>query len=154
MSKLVISQPQPVMESRESQEWTSEVCDCFKDLPQCCFAFWCFPCFACVTSKKFGEHLCLPLLEFCFGSLIPPITLATRVSMRHRYGIKVSRFLTGGFTLQPHVLHDLNPVCGLQGTICRDCVYSTFCTPCVWCQMAREMKSREITVVMTNAKHT
>uniref|UniRef100_A0A3P9JDQ0 Plac8 onzin related protein 2 n=1 Tax=Oryzias latipes TaxID=8090 RepID=A0A3P9JDQ0_ORYLA len=128
MSKLVISQPQPVMESRESQEWTSEVCDCFKDLPQCCFAFWCFPCFACVTSKKFGEHLCLPLLEFCFGSLIPPITLATRVSMRHRYGIK--------------------------GTICRDCVYSTFCTPCVWCQMAREMKSREITVVMTNAKHT
>ncbi|XP_024121952.2 cornifelin homolog B [Oryzias melastigma] len=128
MSKLVISQPQPVMESRESQEWSSGVCDCFQDVPQCCFAFWCFPCFACINSRKFGEALCLPLLEMFFGGSIPPITLATRVSMRHRYGIK--------------------------GTICVDCVYSTFCTPCVWCQMAREMKRREISVVMINAKTT
>lgn len=52
-----------------------------------CFAFWCFPCFACVTTKRYGQCLCLPLLD-CFG-FIPPISLSMRVSMRHRYGIKV-----------------------------------------------------------------
>lgn len=51
-----------------------------------CFAFWCCPCFACVTSKKYGQCLCLPLLDI---GCIPPITLAMRVSMRERYGIKV-----------------------------------------------------------------
>lgn len=51
-----------------------------------CFAFWCLPCFACMTSKKYGQCLCLPLLDI---GIIPPITLAMRVSMRERYGIKV-----------------------------------------------------------------
>lgn len=52
-----------------------------------CFAFWCFPCFACKTARDAGECLCLPLLD-SFG-LIPPITTALRVSIRQRYGIEV-----------------------------------------------------------------
>lgn len=60
---------------------------CFLLLIPGCFAFWCFPCFACVTAKKYGECLCLPLLDY-FG-FIPAISLSMRVSMRQRYGIRV-----------------------------------------------------------------
>uniref|UniRef100_A0A673I9B8 Plac8 onzin related protein 5 n=1 Tax=Sinocyclocheilus rhinocerous TaxID=307959 RepID=A0A673I9B8_9TELE len=91
-----------------------------------CFSFWCFPCFACATARKHGECLCLPLLDG-FGC-IPPITMAMRVSVRNRYGI--------------------------QGTICNDCLYSTFCGVCAWCQMSREMNVREqnVNLVHNQAK--
>nr|XP_020481239.1 cornifelin homolog B-like [Monopterus albus] len=125
-SKLVIRQPQPVMDSRESDEWGSGICDCCDDVPGCCFAFWCCPCFACITTKKYGQCLCLPLLDI-FGC-IPPITMSMRVSMRHRYGIK--------------------------GTMCKDCVYATFCVACTWCQMSREMKKRNLEIVLVGAKNT
>lgn len=52
-----------------------------------CFAYWCFPCFACSTAKKFGECLCLPMLDG-YG-MIPPVALAMRSTMRQRYGIEV-----------------------------------------------------------------
>ncbi|KAK2913580.1 hypothetical protein Q8A67_001979 [Cirrhinus molitorella] len=90
----------------------------------CCFAFWCFPCFACATARKHGECLCLPLLDG-FG-FIPPITTAMRVSVRNRYGI--------------------------QDTICNDCLYSTFCVVCSWCQMSREMKLREQNITLVHSR--
>ncbi|KAM9827374.1 cornifelin homolog A-like [Neosynchiropus ocellatus] len=105
-----------------AHEWSSGICDCFKDLPQCCFAFWCFPCFACKTAREAGECLCLPLLD-SFG-IIPPITLSVRVSVRQRYGI--------------------------EGTICKDCVCAFFCGPCSWCQIAREIKTRKNPVTFVN----
>ncbi len=52
-----------------------------------CFASWCFWCFTCIKAKKYGECLCLPLLDLC--GFVPPITMSIRVSMRQRYGIKV-----------------------------------------------------------------
>ncbi|KAM4545459.1 cornifelin homolog B [Odontesthes bonariensis] len=126
-TKMVVTQPQPVMEARDSDEWGSGICDCFEDIPQCCFAFWCCPCFACFTSRDYGEPLCLPLLEI-FSGLIPAITMSMRVSMRQRYGIR--------------------------GSMCMDCVYSTFCAGCTWCQMSREIKRRKIAIVMVSAKNT
>ncbi|KAM3601118.1 uncharacterized protein V6R79_007895 [Siganus canaliculatus] len=126
-SKMVVKQPEPMMVSRESQEWGSGICDCCDDVPECCFAFWCCPCFACVTSRKYGEPLCLPLLEI-FGGIAPPITMSMRVSMRQRYNI--------------------------NGSMCNDCVCATFCRPCTWCQMSREMKNRNIPIVLVSAKNT
>ncbi|XP_047462185.1 cornifelin homolog B [Mugil cephalus] len=126
-TKMVITQPQPVMVIRDSEEWGSGICDCLENVPECCFAYWCCPCFACKTSKDYGEPLCLPLLEI-FGGFVPPITMSMRVSMRHRYGIK--------------------------GTLAEDCLYSACCTSCVWCQMSREMKRRNIPIVLVNAKNT
>ncbi|KAJ8246852.1 hypothetical protein GJAV_G00256090 [Gymnothorax javanicus] len=125
-TKMVIQQPKPFVVATSSNQWSSGICDCGKDCPECCFAFWCFPCFACKTANDYGECLCLPMLD-SFG-IIPPITLAMRVSMRQRYGI--------------------------TGTICDDCVYSFFCGPCSWCQMSREMKTRlqPITLINTRAK--
>ncbi|XP_026228851.1 cornifelin homolog B-like [Anabas testudineus] len=125
-STMVIRQPQPVMEVQGSKEWGSEICDCCQDVPECCFAFWCFPCFACVTARNYGECLCLPLLE-AFSGCIPAVTMSMRASMRQRYSI--------------------------EGTMCKDCVCSTFCTPCVWCQMSREMKRRNIQIVLVGAKY-
>ncbi|KAM6984107.1 cornifelin homolog B-like [Tautogolabrus adspersus] len=126
-SKVVIKQPQPVMDNRDSDQWATGICDCCDNVPECCFAFWCCPCFACKTSKEYGQPLCLPLLEI-FGGIIGSITMSMRVSMRERYGIK--------------------------DTMCRDCLFSTFCTACSWCQMSREMKRRKIQVLLVSAKTT
>uniref|UniRef100_A0A3P9C1L7 Cornifelin homolog B-like n=1 Tax=Maylandia zebra TaxID=106582 RepID=A0A3P9C1L7_9CICH len=90
------------------------------------FAYFCLPCFACKTSRDYGENLCLPLADWVSG-MIPPATMSMRVSMRHRYGI--------------------------TGTMCNDCVLSTFCMSCVWCQMSREMKKRALPVVMVATKN-
>lgn len=49
---------------------------------------------------------------------------------------------------------DLMPLCCLQGTMCQDCLYSSFCVGCSWCQMSREMKKRNIQVLLIGAKNT
>uniref|UniRef100_A0A674N349 Plac8 onzin related protein 3 n=2 Tax=Takifugu rubripes TaxID=31033 RepID=A0A674N349_TAKRU len=116
----VKTQPRPFVTM--AHRWSSGICDCWSDLPQCCFAFWCFPCFACITAREAGECLCLPLLD-AFGA-IPPITTALRVSVRQQYGI--------------------------EGSICNDCVYACFCGPCSWCQISREMKKRKNPITIAN----
>lgn len=67
--------------------------------PSGCFAFWCFPCFACKTSSQFGESLCLPLVDILgpammaatgVGLCVPPVTLSMRVAIRYKYHIPVS----------------------------------------------------------------
>ncbi|XP_034033771.1 cornifelin homolog B-like isoform X2 [Thalassophryne amazonica] len=124
-SMMIITQPQPVLYAQTSNDWSSGICDCSDDMRECCFAFWCLPCFMCQVSKRYGECLCLPLLEIFCGGPIPAITMSMRVSMRQRYGI--------------------------EGNMCRDCVCSFFCFPCTWCQMSREMKKRGVQVVLTSA---
>ncbi|CAL8395668.1 unnamed protein product [Boreogadus saida] len=105
--------------------WSTELLDCCDDMNSCCYAFWCWPCFACTTTKKFGERRCLPLLDILTPAVaaavgiplcVPPAGLALRVAIRHRYGIK--------------------------GTLCKDIMASCFCGWCSWCQLAREMKLR------------
>ncbi|XP_062341575.1 cornifelin homolog B-like isoform X1 [Osmerus eperlanus] len=125
-SKMIIRQPEPVMESKESDQWGSKICDCCEDVPDCCFACWCCPCYACKHSKAYGQCLCLPLLDM-FG-FIPPVSMAMRVSMRHRYGIK--------------------------DTMCNDCLYATFCNCCSWCQISKEMRRRNIPIILVSAKNT
>ncbi|XP_060911795.1 cornifelin homolog B-like [Labrus mixtus] len=122
MSSSVRTQPRPLGAfSDDAAEWSSGICDCRNDTRECCFAFWCCPCFACITSKALGQCLCLPLLDVC-GVCTHPITMSMRVSVRHRYGIR--------------------------GSLCTDCVCSVFCQSCVWCQISREMKSRELPAVL------
>ncbi|XP_029957356.1 cornifelin-like [Salarias fasciatus] len=120
MSWTVSTQPQGESVPYEDAEWMSGICDCCQDKRQCCFAFWCCPCFACRTTKEFGQCLCLPLLDICGCNR--PITMSMRLSVRRRYGIR--------------------------GSLCRDCLFSTCCTACVWCQMSREMKMRELPTVL------
>ncbi|RXN21515.1 cornifelin-like protein [Labeo rohita] len=105
-------------------QWSSGVCDCCEDMGICCCGFWCTYCLMCKTSEDFGECLCLPLLEICFGGIIHPITLAMRSSMRERFHIK--------------------------GSIQNDCCVATCCPVCVWCQMARELKARRHNLVVIN----
>uniref|UniRef100_A0A672RFZ9 Plac8 onzin related protein 6 n=1 Tax=Sinocyclocheilus grahami TaxID=75366 RepID=A0A672RFZ9_SINGR len=71
-------------------QWSSGVCDCCEDMGICCCGFWCPYCLMCKTSEEFGECLCLPLLEICFGGILHPITLSMRSSMRERFHIKVN----------------------------------------------------------------
>ncbi|XP_026791731.1 cornifelin [Pangasianodon hypophthalmus] len=104
--------------------WSSGLCDCCEDMSICCFGFWCPWCLMCTTSQEFGECLCLPLLDLCFGALIPPAAYAVRSAMRERYRI--------------------------QGTMCDDCCVVTCCGVCSWCQMARELKFRRQPQVFVN----
>ncbi|XP_075878496.1 cornifelin homolog B-like [Nelusetta ayraudi] len=121
----VSEQPQPVVVSSETDEWSSGICDCCDEPRECCCWFWCCPCMACKTTKAHGQPFCLPLLDVC--GCARPITMAMRVSMRHRYDIK--------------------------GSMCRDCLLSSVCPHCVWCQMSREMKGRKLPTVLGDLVH-
>uniref|UniRef100_A0A8C7T8S4 Uncharacterized protein n=1 Tax=Oncorhynchus mykiss TaxID=8022 RepID=A0A8C7T8S4_ONCMY len=39
----------------------------------------------------------------------------------------------------------------VHGDMMADCVYSTFCNICSWCQLAREIKRRRQTITVINA---
>ncbi|XP_018607677.1 cornifelin homolog A-like [Scleropages formosus] len=125
-TKMIIQQPGPVVQTLDSNQWSSGICDCCDDMAECCFAFWCMPCYACKTARQYGECLCLPLLNMC--GCVPPITFGMRVSMRERYGI--------------------------TGTMCKDCAYASFCGPCSWCQMSKEIKRRTQPITLINARVT
>ncbi|XP_034407008.1 cornifelin homolog B-like isoform X2 [Cyclopterus lumpus] len=89
MSMKVWTQPPAVRVSCEDDEWTSGICECCLEMNDCCYGFWCCPCFACRTSRLLGHSLCLPLLDVC--GCIRPISTAMRVHVRQRYGIRMSR---------------------------------------------------------------
>ncbi|XP_042338963.1 cornifelin homolog B-like [Plectropomus leopardus] len=125
MSWPVLSQPRPLVVSSADAEWASGICECCDDMRECCFACWCCPCFACKTSRRYGQCLCLPLLDVL--SCVRPITMSMRVSVRQLYGIR--------------------------GSVCRDCVCSTFCPACVWCQISRELKKRKLPTTLGDIIH-
>ncbi|XP_051284932.1 placenta-specific gene 8 protein [Dicentrarchus labrax] len=129
------NQPQaPTLVAVQSNQWSTGICDCFDDLNVCCFAYWCFPCFACNTTSEFGECCCLPLLDLMWNavqmmfvpSCTPPVSMSMRVAVRTRYGI--------------------------QGDLSSDCMYATFCNVCSWCQIAREMKRRKQPLTVVSAQ--
>ncbi|XP_076144703.1 cornifelin homolog B-like [Alosa pseudoharengus] len=123
----VFMQPR-VYEKTLSRDWSTGVFQCCEDIESCCCGFWCYWCFTCQTADEFGELSCLPLVDICLGGCVKPVTMSVRAVMRRRYGI--------------------------QGTLCNDCVCSVFCSPCVWCQMYREMKRnvQPITFVSTRPR--
>ncbi|XP_023652317.1 cornifelin homolog [Paramormyrops kingsleyae] len=134
-TNVIIQQSQPGSTSVHSDQWSTGIFDCLDDMSVCCAAYWCFPCFTCKTAADFGECLCLPLVDIMNISLqmsgipcVPPVSLALRVGVRNRFGIR--------------------------GDICSDCMYVTFCNMCSWCQIAREMKIRQQPVTIINSNPT
>ncbi|XP_043932671.1 cornifelin-like [Protopterus annectens] len=121
-----VTQPQRVSQTVMIQEsdWSSGICDCCDDMSICCCACWCFSCFQCSTANKFGECLCLPILDGV-GLCTLPISLSVRAAARERFNIR--------------------------GSICGDCCTNLWCLPCAWCQLAREMKVRNRPVTIMNA---
>ncbi|KAG9335534.1 hypothetical protein JZ751_004561 [Albula glossodonta] len=139
----------------QEKAWSTGLFDCFKDMNVCeslqkpaklqspalhsnqsestsCLFFWCFPCVACTTAQKFGECLCLPLLDIISAAILsylgcpfcaPAVGLSLRAAVRNKYGI--------------------------PGTIGDDCPKATFCATCSWCQIAREIdiRSKPLTVI-------
>ncbi|XP_041948845.1 placenta-specific gene 8 protein-like isoform X2 [Alosa sapidissima] len=86
----VVVQPQvqPVVMVR-SDLWSTGLCDCFDDMSACCCAFWCFPCFACMTTGDFDEFCGLPCFDLF--SCVPLAALSLRYGVRKKYGIQVAR---------------------------------------------------------------
>nr|XP_014349803.1 PREDICTED: cornifelin homolog B-like [Latimeria chalumnae] len=88
----------------------------------------------CKTADDFGECMCLPMLDpgMCGGysgcaGCVPGVSLAMRAAVRERHKIQGNIF---------------NDLC---------CLY--WCYPCVWCQMAREIKKwkQPLTIINTQA---
>ncbi|KAJ8337783.1 hypothetical protein SKAU_G00367490 [Synaphobranchus kaupii] len=88
------------------------------------------------TTADFGECCCLPLLDILWTAAgltgipvcVPPVAFALRVGVRYRYGI--------------------------EGDMCSDCIYATFCNICSWCQVAREIKRRKSGPAMVSTRPT
>uniref|UniRef100_A0A3B3BAC5 Uncharacterized protein n=1 Tax=Oryzias melastigma TaxID=30732 RepID=A0A3B3BAC5_ORYME len=78
---------QPRYRVHEEEQWSTGLCECYKDMGDCCFALCCLPVFTCKVTRAAGACPCLPLLD-CI-SCVPPASLAMRASVRERYGIKV-----------------------------------------------------------------
>ncbi|GLD53578.1 cornifelin homolog B-like protein [Lates japonicus] len=85
MSRQVV-QVQPESRVHEASQWSTGLCECHKDIGDCCFALCCLPVFTCKVTSAVGACPCLPLLD-CIGC-VPPASLAMRASVRERYGIQ------------------------------------------------------------------
>ncbi|XP_035005594.2 cornifelin homolog B-like [Hippoglossus stenolepis] len=116
MSRRVV-QVQPESRDHEAGQWSTGLCECHKDIGDCCFALCCLPVFTCKVTSAVGACPCLPLLD-CIGC-VPPAALAMRASVRERYGI--------------------------QGSVWSDCLYGCCCYPLSWLQISRELKRRAAT---------
>ncbi|XP_035861056.1 uncharacterized protein LOC116042281 isoform X2 [Sander lucioperca] len=83
-----VVQVQPESRVQEAGQWSTGLCECHKDVGDCCFALCCLPVFTCKVTSAVGACPCLPLLD-CIGC-VPPASLAMRASVRERYGIRIS----------------------------------------------------------------
>ncbi|KAE8278932.1 hypothetical protein D5F01_LYC22514 [Larimichthys crocea] len=88
MSQQVIH-AQPKSMVQEAGQWSTGLCECYKDVGDCCFALCCLPVFTCKVTRAVGACPCLPLLD-CIGC-VPPASLAMRASVRQRYGIQINQ---------------------------------------------------------------
>ncbi|XP_077961796.1 placenta-specific gene 8 protein isoform X2 [Gasterosteus aculeatus] len=109
-----VVQVQPESRVQEEGQWSTGLCECHKDVGDCCFALCCLPVFTCKVTSAVGSCPCLPLLD-CIGC-VPPASLAMRASVRERYGI--------------------------PGSVWSDCLYGCCCYPLSWLQISRELKRR------------
>ncbi|XP_030648860.1 cornifelin homolog B-like [Chanos chanos] len=130
MATTVVVQQQPQRTTPHLTAWSSGLFDCCQDMPSCCYACWCGPCFACATTKEFGESTCLPLVDYSLFALVvptvPPVTLSMRTAVRYTYGI--------------------------GGSLFEDILVSCCCYSCSWCQMHREIKERgkNVTIITSH----
>nr|CAB3232016.1 cornifelin homolog B-like [Phallusia mammillata] len=92
--------------------WSSGQCDCFNDMKSCLCAFFLGNCFYCTISTRMGENCCVGCSGYG-GGCIPGGHMAMRSRFRGTHNI--------------------------QGSICDDCIVSSFCLPCAMCQLSREM---------------
>ncbi|XP_041925737.1 cornifelin homolog B-like [Alosa sapidissima] len=127
-NRVVVSQPGNMKPTFVPDQWNTGLFDCCDDFSSCCYHYWCFWCIACKTSEKYGECLCMPLVDFLgLGGSVPAFAMALRSDMRERYGIR--------------------------GTMVEDFMFSSVFPACVYCQISRELKIRKQAVTFINTHH-
>eukprot|EP00090_Calanus_glacialis_P004890 TRINITY_DN13678_c0_g1_i1.p1 TRINITY_DN13678_c0_g1~~TRINITY_DN13678_c0_g1_i1.p1 ORF type:complete len:104 (+),score=18.31 TRINITY_DN13678_c0_g1_i1:48-359(+) len=95
-------------------EWKQGLCGCFSDMGICCCGCCCNPCLTYQTANDLGKSGLLYMLLGCIMPCIPAMLL--RQQARERYNI--------------------------EGDTGMDVASSVFCTACVTCQTAQEIKER------------
>eukprot|EP01059_Diplonema_ambulator_P004706 TRINITY_DN14421_c0_g2_i2.p1 TRINITY_DN14421_c0_g2~~TRINITY_DN14421_c0_g2_i2.p1 ORF type:complete len:209 (+),score=23.42 TRINITY_DN14421_c0_g2_i2:72-629(+) len=120
----------PFIQPLPTETWAAGVCDCFQDMGLCCDVLCCSCCQAgriwSAATESRPDHMSVPVCcgllvaEYFIGGLANCLlTMYLRDNVRHKYGI--------------------------MGDGCDDCCMSFWCTPCVMCQLHRELSKRGVT---------
>lgn len=67
--------------NHHNNQWSSELCNCFSDFGECCFAFFCPFCYQIRLFNKANETCC----SCIFGGLVP---LRTKIRMKNNIQVK------------------------------------------------------------------
>lgn len=103
--------------------WSTGLCDCFSDVPNCCMTFWC----PCVTFGRIAE-----IVDSGSSSCALNGLLYTLVAFTTGCACLCSCFNRSKMRKQYK----------LEGNDCKDCLAHYFCEACALCQEYRELKNR------------
>ncbi|CAI9118129.1 OLC1v1019653C1 [Oldenlandia corymbosa var. corymbosa] len=104
-------------------EWSSGLCDCFSDVPNCCLTYWC----PCITFGQIAE-----IVDQGSTSCGPIEALYTFISVITGCACIYSGFYRTKMRKQ----------CNLPESPCGDCLAHFCCDTCALCQEHRELKNR------------
>ncbi|KAL3830755.1 hypothetical protein ACJIZ3_019557 [Penstemon smallii] len=109
----------PVQHGDLPGQWSTGLCDCFDDVPNCCMTCWC----PCIT---FGRIADIVDQGSTSGALYTLISCVTGISCIYSYFYR----------------EKMRKQYMLQGDTCNDCLLHCFCESCALCQEYRELQNR------------
>ncbi|CAF1129545.1 unnamed protein product [Rotaria sordida] len=62
-----------------TDSWRVDLCECCNDISQCCYAYWCFPCFVLALAGKIDEP-CVSC--FCLPNALGVYRMKVRATLR------------------------------------------------------------------------
>ncbi|KAL7260278.1 hypothetical protein ACSBR1_006031 [Camellia fascicularis] len=125
--------PSPVQPIPQQVPWSTGLCDCYNDVPNCCITCWC----PCITFGQIAEIVDKGSTSCgASGALYAVIAIVTGCPFFYSclYRSKMR---------QQYLLHE-SPCC------CRNCLVHCCCEPCALCQEYRELKNRGFDLSLAN----
>nr|WOE87887.1 cadmium resistance 2 protein [Kandelia obovata] len=113
--------------------WSSDLCDCFSDVPSCCLTYWC----PCITFGRIAEIVDQGKTTCATGGAIYAI-LAYFTGCACIYSCVYRSKLRKQYTLEERP--------------CNDCLVHCCCEGCALCQEYRELQSRGFDMALGTLK--
>ncbi|KAL3830754.1 hypothetical protein ACJIZ3_019556 [Penstemon smallii] len=113
----------PVQHGNLPGQWSTGLCDCFDDVPNCCMTCWC----PCITFGRVAE-----IVDRGSTSCGASGALYTLIA-----------WVTGCACIYSCLYREkMRKQYMLQGDTCNDCLLHFFCESCALCQEHRELQNR------------
>ncbi|KAI7993387.1 Protein PLANT CADMIUM RESISTANCE 3 [Camellia lanceoleosa] len=103
--------------------WSTDIFDCFDDIPNCCITCCC-PCITFGQIAEIADKGSTPCAASGFMYVLRAVLIGIPCIYSSSYRSKIR---------QQYML---------QETLCDDCLVHCFCEPCALCQEYRELKNR------------